>query len=202
MPSQEVLAYFEATKFRETRTDLQRGVERINGPRIAVDCGCGAGSDIAFLRASGFTVHAFDIEPEAIAICQRRFAGDEQVKLYTDSFSTFHYPRASLIVADASLFFCPPDEFEFVWQHITESLLGGGVFVGSFLGPDDTMAGPDYDRNAFWPEVLVASEPTVRSWLKPFDIISFTEHRHFGTAPGGNPHQWHIYSVVAQKNNR
>lgn len=34
----------------------------VDGPRIAVDCGCGAGSDIAFLRSEGFVVYTFDTE--------------------------------------------------------------------------------------------------------------------------------------------
>lgn len=199
MPSQEILKYFDATEFRDTRDDLKLAIELVEGPKIAVDCGCGAGSDIAFLRVKGFTVHAFDIESEAIARCQKRFAGDDKVKLSQNSFSTYHYPRASLIVADASLFFCPQDEFKDVWKRINESLLPNGVFAGSFLGQDDTMAGPGYDREAFWPEVLVTSEEELRSWLTSFEIASFTEHRKSGIAPGGNHHQWHIYSVVARK---
>lgn len=199
MPSQEILNYFDATKFRDTRDDLKLGVELVEGPRIAIDCGCGAGSDIAFLRANGFTVHAFDIEAEAIARCQKRFTGDDKVKLSQDSFSTFQYPSASLIVADASLFFCPPDEFKDVWKRMNEALLPNGVFAGSFLGPDDTMAGPDYDCKAFWPDVLVTSEDELRAWLQPFEILTFTEHRKSGIAPGGNHHEWHIYSVVARK---
>lgn len=199
MPSREILEYFDATEFRDTRDDLKLGLSFVEGPRIAVDCGCGAGSDIAFLRENGFTVHAFDIESEAIERCQRRFGRDRKVKLSRDSFGTFRYPRTSLIVAEASLFFCSNDEFNDAWKKIKDSLLPGGIFVGSFQGEEDTMAGPEYDREAFWPNVLVASEKIVRSWLKSFEIISFAEHRKSGIAPGGNYHQWHIYSVVARK---
>lgn len=199
MPSKEIQEYFDATEFRDTRDDLKQGVKLIEGPRIAIDCGCGAGSDIAFLRRNDFTVHAFDIEPEAIARCQRRFGRDAQVKLSQDSFGTFLYPTSSLVVADASLFFCPQDEFQDAWNKIYQSLLPNGVFVGSFLGSDDSMAGPEYDRKAFWPNVLVATEERLKSWLKSFEIVSFKEHRKNGTAPGGGNHQWHIYSVVARK---
>ncbi len=59
------------------------------------------------------------------------------------SFSSFRYPKASLVVADASLFFCPKSEFEGVWRSIFECLYPNGVFCGSFLGLQDTMAGPD-----------------------------------------------------------
>lgn len=199
MPSKAIQEYFDATEFRDTRDDLKLGLKLVEGPKIAVDCGCGAGSDIAFLRANDFTVHAFDIEPEAIARCQQRFDGDAEVKLSQDSFGTFLYPPASLVVADASLFFCPQDEFQGAWNKVYESLLPNGVFVGSFLGADDTMAGPNYDRKAFWPNVLVATEELLATWLKPFEIVSINEHRKIGTAPGGGHHQWHVYSVVARK---
>ena len=199
MPSVEISKYFEATEFRGTREDLKRGVSLVDGPRTAIDCGCGAGSDIAFLRTKGFTVYAFDIEPEAIAICQSRFGGDDKVWLSQESFSTFNYPRASLVVADASLFFCPQEEFANVWEKIFSALLPGGIFVGSFLGSEDTMAGPGFDRSAFWPNVLVATEHMVRQWLSPFEVISFNEHRQSGTAPGGTHQRWHIYSVVARR---
>lgn len=199
MPSREISKYFDATEHRDTRNDLKTAVELVEGPRIAIDCGCGAGSDIAFLRDKGFVVHAFDIEPEAIARCQKRFGGDDKVTLSQDSFSTFQYPNASLIVADASLFFCPEHEFDEVWSKINQSLHPNGVFVGSFLGPEDTMAGSGYDRGAFWPNVLVANERTVKAWLKSFEVVSFTEHKKSGKAPGGGDHQWHIYSVVARK---
>ncbi len=171
----------------------------VDDPNIAIDCGCGAGSDIAYLRSKGFLVHAFDIESESIIRCQKRFGDDKKVQLSQATFSTYNYPSASLILADASLFFCSENEFIEVWNKITESLLPKGIFVGSFLDPEDTMAGSDYKREAFWSEVLVVSEEKIRCWLNGFDIISFTEHRTTGESVDGKPHQWHVFSVVARK---
>lgn len=202
MISKEKREYFDATACRETRDDLRLAVELVEGPRIAIDCGCGAGSDIEFLRASGFSVHAFDIEEEAVERCRRRFGGDSEVMVSNDSFRSFQYPSASLVVADASLFFCREDDFHDVWRSIVGSLLPKGIFVGSFLGCDDTMAGPDYDRSAFWPDVLVADEAQVRSWFAGFDVISFREHRTSGVTVNGTSHDWHIFSVVARKDTR
>ena len=198
-PSKEILEYYDSTSNRKPRNDLRLAVNLANGPKIAIDCGCGAGSDIAFLRANGFLVHAFDIESESIARCRKRFSDDKDVILSQDTFCTFDYPRASLILADASLFFCPENEFAEAWYKITESLLPRGIFVGSFLGPEDTMAGSDCKREALWPEVLVVSEEQVRYWLNGFDIISFIEHRTSREAMDGKPHQWHVFSVVARK---
>ena len=190
--------YYADTANSETRPDLLLAISLVGPEKIAIDCGCGAGSYIAYLRAEGFTVHAFDIEEESIKICNERFKDDSQVFLSQDSFSSFNYPKSSLVVADASLFFCPENEFDFVWGKIHQSLDSGGIFCGSFLGPNDTMASPDFDRDAYWLNVLVFEEDELRSKLKAFEIIKFTEHNVTGETPSGTPHQWHIYSVVAR----
>ena len=172
----------------------------IKGPKIAIDCGCGAGSDIAFLRTQGFLVYAFDIEAESIARCKKRFRHDSKVHLSQSAFNTFNYPSASLIVADASLFFCPENEFNGVWRKITHALLPAGIFTGSFLGPEDTMAGPSYKKEVYWPERFITTEEQLRHRLKNVNIESFTEHKTSGKTPDGAPHQWHIFSVIARKN--
>ncbi|MDH5216978.1 MAG: class I SAM-dependent methyltransferase [Gammaproteobacteria bacterium] len=199
MPSKKVLKYFDATACRETREELRLAVSIVEESRVAIDCGCGAGSDIAYLRKQGFLVHAFDIEEESILRCESRFKDDEDVLLSLASFSSYNYPDASLIVADSSLFFCPEHEFSEVWCKITSAQLPKGVFVGSFLGPEDTMASAHYDKESYWPEVLVLSEEKVKGLFHNYKIISFTEHRMSGTASDGDPHQWHIFSVVAKK---
>ena len=199
MASKEILKYFDATENRYTRNDLKLAVTLVSDPKIAIDCGCGAGSDIAYLRANEFQVHAFDIELEAIKRCKTRFGNDKYVTLSHSAFDSFRYPSASLIVADSSLCFCPEDKFDEVWNKITFSLLPGGVFVGSFLGCEDTMAGPNYRAEAYWPDILIASKERVRYWLRDFKIESFTEHKSSGMTPDGELQFWHRYNVIAQK---
>ncbi len=201
MPTEEITQYYTDTANRDVREDLVFAVSLIGREKVAVDCGCGAGSDIAFLRAKGFKVHAFDIEEESISLCRERFGSDENVHLSCESFSSFEYPQSTLLVADASLFFCPAGEFDNVWSHISKSLDAGGIFCGSFLGPNDTMAGPSYDKKAFWEHILVFNEEDLRLILSDFEILKFTEHNVSGESPQGIPHQWHIYSVVAKKFN-
>lgn len=199
MATEEIEEYYDLTKNREVRDDLEYAVGIVGEPKVAIDCGCGAGSDIAFLRANGFIVYAFDVELESVERCRRRFGGDDKVILAHASFSSYTYPAASLVCADASLFFCPEQEFDHVWFMINESLSRGGIFSGSFLGPNDTMAGPAYDREAFWPEVLVVTEEQLRPRFDNFEIMRWTEHDLDGKTAQGKPHHWHIYSVVARK---
>jgi len=81
--------YYDATENSQVRSDLSDAVGLLGGNKIAIDCGCGAGADIQFLRVNGFTVHAFDIEEEAITRCKKRFKGDVKVILSQDGFSSF-----------------------------------------------------------------------------------------------------------------
>ena len=199
MPSQEIKEYYDATEDREIRSDLTFAVSLVGDPRIAIDCGCGAGADIEYLVATGFKVYGFDIEDEAIARCNKRFKNNNDVILTKADFSSYQYPRASLVVADASLFFCPKTEFDSVWNRIYECLYSNGIFCGSFLGPEDSMAGPIDNKSKFWPEISVFNEQEVKEMFKDYDICRFTEHKTSGKTHQGIPHDWHIYSVVARK---
>lgn len=200
MITNQIKSYYDATTCSAIRSDLTRAIELINGPKIAIDCGCGAGANIEHLATLGFTVYGYDLEDESISRCKERFKNNKNVILSQDSFSTFNYPKASLILADASLFFCPKNEFDDVWHKIYESLFAGGIFCGSFLGPFDTMANPSYSKESFWPNSLVFREQEVKSIFENYEICSFTEHKLSGKTAQGVPHDWHIFSVVARKN--
>ena len=200
MPSQEIKQYYDATEDREIRSDLTLAINLVGDPKIAIDCGCGAGADIKYLLSKGFKVHGFDTEDESISRCKERFKNNKDVILSKAGFNSYKYPRASLVVADASLFFCPKSEFDSVWSNIYECLYADGIFCGSFLGPEDTMAGLEYDKSAFWSDILVFNnEKEVRDIFKGFEICRFTEHKTSGKTPQGIPHDWHIFSVVAKK---
>ncbi len=199
MASEKITEYYDATADSDVRSDLRQAIELVGELKVAIDCGCGAGSNIAYLLGNGFIVHAFDIESESISRCSDRFRNDSNLYLSLDGFATFSYPTASLILADASLFFCPKSEFNKVWGKINKSLTAGGIFVGSFLGPRDTMAGADYQGDAFWPDVLVFTEARLRPIFKDLKIINWTEHEMDGRTAQGTTHHWHIFSVIAKK---
>jgi len=199
MPSLEISKYYDATEGREIRPDLVHALTLAPHPKVAVDCGCGAGADIDYLLREGFVVHGYDNEEEAISRCESRFPTRPDLTLKVDDFCSFDYPSASLVVADASLFFCAKRDFSLAWRKIRECLVPGGVFCGSFLGPEDTMAGPDYDRAAYWPEICVFDRQEVRSIFDGFTIHRFTEHKTSGKTPDGKKHNWHIFAAIAQK---
>lgn len=199
MPNKAITAYFEATEFRQIREDLVFAVSKISEPKVAIDCGCGSGADINYLVENGFAVYGFDIEQESITRCQSRFAGIDRVILSQSSFNTFDYPKASLVVADASLFFCPSSDFKSVWEKIYECLFPNGVFCGSFLGVEDTMAKPGDNPSVFWPDVTAFEEAEVNALFKKFEVLRFNTHKSIGKTAQGIPHNWHIFQVVAKK---
>ena len=202
MSSEEIAKYFDATESREIREDLVFSVSMVSEPKVAIDCGCGAGADIDYLVRNGFTVYGFDIEQESISRCQSRFNDIDNVVLSKSSFTAFDYPQVSLVVADASLFFCPSSEFKNVWSNIDQCLLPNGVFCGSFLGKEDTMAVPGDNPSVFWPEVTAFEESEVIELFKNFEVLRFKTHKSTGKTPQGVTHNWHIYQVVAQKPNK
>lgn len=199
MSSEEIAKYFDATESREIREDLVFSVSMVNEPKVAIDCGCGAGADIDYLVRNGFTVYGFDIEQESISRCQSRFNDINNVVLSRSSFTAFDYPQVSLVVADASLFFCPSSEFKNVWSNIDQCLLPNGVFCGSFLGKEDTMTVLGDNPSVFWPEVTAFEESEVIELFNNFEVLRFKTHKSTGKTPQGVSHNWHIYQVVAQK---
>lgn len=194
----EITKYFDTTESRKIREDLVFAVGNVRVPGIAIDCGCGAGADIDYLISKGFTVHGFDIEEEAISRCQSRFRGIDNVILTESTFIDFEYPKAALVVADASLFFCPKKDFPDVWSKIRECLDSNGIFCGSFLGTEDTMAVPGVNPSRLWPEVAIFEEDDLIKLFERFEILRFNTHKSTGITAQGVVHNWHIFQVVAR----
>ena len=165
-----------------------------------MDCGCGAGRGTDSLLRKGFSVHAFDPEADAIAVCRDRFAGEARLTLAQAGFGDFAYPPASLVVAINSLFFCPPEEFRRGWSAMVGCLVPGGVFFGTFVGPNDAWADPDFvleeDPDL---EVLIHSEAEIDVLLRGFDILERDVKDYDGETALGSKKHWHLISVVARK---
>lgn len=160
---------------------------------VAIDCGCGAGSDIAYLISQGYQVHGFDLNPDCIAICNERFALDELVKISQASFENFAYPKSGAIIANSSLFFAEPTSFKKTWRSMISNLAIGGVFVGDFMGKHDSWA------SGYRSCTAPLTEQQVADLFLNFEIIKFHERNEFGKTSLGKTKKWHTYSVVAVK---
>lgn len=187
-------AYFQKTEQRPYRPLLEAAVAAdASGCKVAVDCGCGTGNDVAYLLEQGYQVHAFDQQADAIQICQRRFGDHSQLQLSEASFDQFQYPRAGLMVANSSLFFCDQQHFAHCWTAIQSALVSQGVFCGDFLGPDDSwepLPGRPLTR---------LRQEEVEALFDGFEILRCYERNEPGKTAIGHVKHWHTFTVLARK---
>jgi tellurite methyltransferase len=96
--------------------------------RMAIDLGCGEGTDALELLARGWLVMAVDVEPAGLALLRARIpppaAG--RIRVLRASFAEADLPCAYLIHAGYSLPFCPPQEFPALWARIRQALAPAG----------------------------------------------------------------------------
>ncbi len=109
---------------------------------VAIDLGCGDGSETLALLARGWTVTAVDGAAEAIARVRASVAPEHSARLTTvvAPFHELELPETDFVYAGLSLPFCDPREFGFVWRGISGALRPRGVFAGHFFGPLDSWA--------------------------------------------------------------
>ncbi len=175
---------------RQTETALSLNT---SGIRIAIDCGCGTGSDMAFLLENGYEVHGFDNHPKSIEVCSRRFSDNPKARVSESSFAEFCYPACGLVIANASLFFCAPGEFLAVWGKIVDAIELGGIFCGDFMGPNDSwLTDSCYTLTSL-------QEGEVKALFSGFEIVHFFENEWEGETAMGRTKHWHTFHVIARK---
>lgn len=156
--------------------------------RVAIDLGCGRGIEARHLAESGYTVHAYDVDP-SVAPAMAELAAERPVQHETlDLASITALPAADLILSCATLPFVPRNHFDGLWQTMLEALRPGGVLAVDFFGDRDDWAGTD---GTF----LTRAEVEAR--LAGFDVLSLDERERDGASFRG-PKHWHTYQVLAR----
>ncbi|MGI9877084.1 class I SAM-dependent methyltransferase [Vibrio chagasii] len=164
-----------------------------SGLNVAIDCGCGTGSDIAFLEQQDHQVYGFDVNSDSISICRDRFGQKALVEISQSAFEDYDYPKAGLVIANSSLFFAEPNQFDQTWQRIIDSIEIGGVFAGDFMGVDDSWA------YGYRTSTTPLTKAKVLSLFDAFEVLRFHERDEQALTSLGKMKHWHIYSVVAIK---
>jgi len=191
--------YYDAIAGRAPRPLLLRALaladpEGAGGAgKLAVDLGCGEGTDALELLGRGYTVLALDQEQEAIARLEARVppAARARIAAAAVHFETMDLPSADLVLASLSLPFARPAAFPFVWRKIVEALVPGGWFVGHFFGVNDTWATR--------PEMTFHTAASVRALFAPFTLEVCEEEERDGETALREPKHWHLFHVIAQK---
>lgn len=200
-------AYFarmEGKPPRETLLDAlgrfaAEGVPDAGGPKaagtgaLAIDLGCGAGTDAAELLRRGWSVLAVDGHPEAFQrmVVREGIRPTPRLTMRMADFADLgELPRCRLVNASFSLPFCPPEHFGRVWAAVRGAIEPGGRFAGQFFGERDTWAAlPDRSHH---------TRAEVEGLLAGLEIETLKEEERDGTDAKDKVKHWHVFHVVAR----
>jgi len=165
-----------------------------NLPLVAIDCGCGAGNESAYLLSKGFNIHAFDISIDAQKVCAERFKDDSKFIFYHESFENFNFPSASLIIASSSLFFCEPSYFYSVIKRMINALPKGGILVVDLLGTQDEWVAREPAKFIGFTYQDIAD-----LFLYDFNLLFHKEINEKLPLLSGAIKTWHFHMLILQK---
>ncbi len=186
--------YYKITAGRPPREFLNKTLKRFQTASLAVDLGCGAGSESNFLLQHGWQVLAIDQQESAIQKLRASVHPNTMSQLETlvAPFATIDLPPANLIWAGLSLPFCQShEEFNTLWHKICTALLSGGRFAGDFFGPRHVWSN-EKDMTFHTKEQVLA----LCTELQLEYIIE--EEGEQMTATNGIQH-WHMFTICALK---
>jgi trans-aconitate methyltransferase len=160
--------------------------------RVAIDLGCGDGTETRELLARGWRVVAIDKTAAAIERVRASVPTEDRARLtaIAAAFTEVELPPADLIYAGLSLPFCDPDSFGELWPRIGAAIREDGWFAGHFFGPRDSWAGRV--------DMTFLSREQVFALLTGFRVEGYREQDEDGDSFAGRKH-WHVFNVIAHK---
>jgi SAM-dependent methyltransferase len=187
-------AYHARSRERSPRPLLLRACDLLGagGGRMAVDLGCGSGTDVLALLARGWAVTAVDRDEAGLGLLRERLpaASAGRVTFTCGGFADVALPPADLVHAGFSLPFCATGDFAAMWKGIREALLPGGVFAGQLFGPRDSWAGS--------PRMTFHGAQQVGELLDGTEVLHLSESEWDGEAVSGAKH-WHVFDVMFRR---
>jgi SAM-dependent methyltransferase len=184
--------YYRAIEGRSPRPLFVDALKFAAGPGVAVDVGCGDGTETLALLADGWTVFATDAAPEAIVRLRSSVPAEAAGRL-TAVVAPFHeleLPPADFVYAGLSLPFCAPGHFDEAWRRITDAVRPAGILAVHLFGPRDSWSGA--------PDMTFHTRAEVEALLDGFETRSLVEQDEDGQAVSG-PKHWHVFHVIAAK---
>ena len=162
-------------------------------PPVAIDLGCGEGVEVEALLAAGWSVHALDGEPAALARLADRVAAParDRLRLHHRTFGEVaDLPQAALVHSSYALPYCPPHDFDALWRQVRAALAPGGLLALQLFGVRDSMAGD--------PDMTFHDLEQVKGLLDGLEVLHWREEDAPGTSFTG-PKHWHVFHVVARR---
>lgn len=185
--------YYDNTKDAMPNYTVRKFIELNIKPGNAIELGCGAGRDTVYLIKNGWNVIAIDREDVEDRIAAK--LNEEELKRFKFSkqqFETIELEKNNLVVANFSLSFCNKNNFKYLWDRITDSILTDGYFVGNFFGINDEWKTTKNEMSFFTKEQII-------ELFEEFEMVEFKEIEKDGTTGLGKMKHWHIFNVIARK---
>lgn len=193
---QDSKKYYENTENALPHKIVRDFIEMNVQPSKAVELGCGAGRDTVFLIKNGWNVLAIDREDTRKYI-SKKLDDEEKTRFSFKSqkFENIKLEENNLLVANFSIPFCDKDCFYEFWNKIVDSIQENGYFVGNFFGLNDSWV---KIKNKM---VFLSKEQVLELFKDSFEIVCFNEIEEDAKTGMGIMKHWHIYEVIARKNN-
>ena len=185
--------FYENTKNMGASPNLKKFIKFNVKPGKAIDIGCGAGRDTAFLIKNNWEVVAIDKE-DVLEYIDKKITKEEikRLKFIKGEFENVLLEKNKLVVANNSIIFCSKKHFKNVWNNIVNSIEENGYFIGTFLGEKDSWK-ESRDKMKFF------KKSEVLELFNEFQIIEFQEIEMDKETAIGEFKHWHIYAVIAKK---
>jgi SAM-dependent methyltransferase len=189
--------YYAAQTGRTTRPLFEEAMTLLGSvpageARLAVELGCGDGTESLALLSRGWRVLATDKQPEAIALLRARVPPEHASRLETRvaAFDDLALPACDLIYAGYSLPFTPPASFAALWAGLVRALRPGGRLAGQLFG--------DRDSWGVNPNMTFQTRTEALALLAALEVEVFREREEDGSSFLG-PKHWHIFDLIARK---
>ncbi len=185
-------AYYRWIEGRAVRALLERALREygeVSPGAVAVDLGCGDGTETRALLAAGFSVTAVDSADGSMELLSRLPEAGTTLSLVRTPMQEADVPPADLVHASLSLPFCPPDDFEALWARLRSALRPGGLLACDLFGDRHDWAGEG--------GMTVMTRARVLDLVSGLDLRSLHEIEE-ETQSFRGPTHWHAFQVVAR----
>ena len=185
--------YYRWVEGRAPRPLLTRALAEygdVAAGAVAVDLGCGDGTESRALLEAGFAVTAVDADDAAMGLLADAASAGAPLTLLRAPMQDVELPAADLVYAGLSLPFCPPGAFDRLWARIRRALRPGGLLACDLFGDRDTWAGDEQMTS-------VAAE-RVTALLDGLEVLRLEESEEDGSSFSG-PKHWHTFQVLARQ---
>lgn len=163
-------------------------------PTRAMDIGCGAGHDSAFLAKKGWKVIAIDVEKIAGDYLDKKLSSEnkENVQFIQTNFENYLFAeRVDLVHASYALSFCSPGSIDDLMKRITNAIAPGGRFSGNFFGTR-------HFESANTNMTFLTKEEILGYFSESFTIEYFEEDEGEKNTIT-EPEHFHTYFIIAKR---